>query len=70
MSQGSYVEDDFQRDTAYIEDRITADGEGEGEWPVEPGRYRLVVARGADGPQPPRRRGRPRPPLTPPTYCG
>ncbi|HMS48323.1 MAG TPA: hypothetical protein PKD89_12130 [Candidatus Microthrix sp.] len=31
------------RDTAYIEDRVTADG-GDG-WPVEPGRYRLVVAR-------------------------
>ena len=34
-----------ERDTAYIEDRITADGSGEHEWPVEPGRYRLVVAR-------------------------
>ena len=33
----------FVRDTAYIEDRVTADG-GDG-WPVEPGRYRLVVAR-------------------------
>ncbi len=43
MSQGSYVEADFQRDTTYITDRITSDGTG--EWPVEPGRYRLVVAR-------------------------
>ena len=45
MAQGSYVEEDFQRDTTYIEDRVTASGEGEHEWPVEPGRYRLVVAR-------------------------
>ncbi|MBM6404070.1 glutathione S-transferase C-terminal domain-containing protein [Phycicoccus sp. CSK15P-2] len=45
MAQGSYVEDDFQRDTTYIEDRVTAGGAGEREWPVEPGRYRLVVAR-------------------------
>lgn len=45
MAQGTYVEDDFQRDTNYIEDRITVDGSGEDEWPVEPGRYRLVVAR-------------------------
>ena len=34
---------DFERDTHYITDRITADGHG--GWPVEPGRYRLVVAR-------------------------
>ncbi|KGN33163.1 glutathione S-transferase [Knoellia sinensis KCTC 19936] len=40
--QGTYVEADYQRDTAYIEDRITRDGE---PWPVEAGRYRLVVAR-------------------------
>jgi glutathionyl-hydroquinone reductase len=33
----------FERDTDYLTTRITADGE-EG-WPVEPGRYRLVVAR-------------------------
>jgi putative glutathione S-transferase len=39
----SYVEDDFDRDTDYIEDRITQDGRD--GWPVEPGRYRLVVAR-------------------------
>jgi glutathionyl-hydroquinone reductase len=38
----TYVEPSFERDTAYIDDRITADG---GRWPVEPGRYRLVVAR-------------------------
>ncbi|KGN38451.1 glutathione S-transferase family protein [Knoellia subterranea] len=40
--QGTYVEADYQRDTAYIEDRITRDSE---TWPVEAGRYRLVVAR-------------------------
>jgi putative glutathione S-transferase len=34
---------EFTRDTTYIEDRITADGSS--EWPVEPGRYRLVAAR-------------------------
>lgn len=39
---GSYVEASFERDTAYIEDRITRGGE---QWPVESGRYRLVVAR-------------------------
>ncbi|MFZ4518173.1 MAG: glutathione S-transferase family protein [Microthrixaceae bacterium] len=33
----------FERDTRYLNDRITADG-AEG-WPVEPGRYRLVVSR-------------------------
>src|SRR3954454_15858238 len=48
MADG-YVEDDFNRDTDYIEDRITEDGgssDGPGRrWPVEPGRYRLVVAR-------------------------
>ena len=42
---GKYVEDEFQRDTNYVEDRITRDGKGEHEWPVEPGRYRLVAAR-------------------------
>jgi putative glutathione S-transferase len=40
-----YVEASYQRDTRYITDRITADGAGEHEWPVEPGRYRLVAAR-------------------------
>ncbi len=40
----SYIESDgYERDTAYIETRITADGR-DGH-PVEPGRYRLVVAR-------------------------
>ncbi len=39
----SYVEDDFDRDTDYIEDRVTEDGRD--GWPVEAGRYRLVVAR-------------------------
>ena len=38
-----YVEQSYQRDTRYLSDRITADG-SEG-WPVEPGRYRLVVSR-------------------------
>ena len=41
----TYVEDDFTRDTDYIEDRITEDGSGRGGWRVEPGRYRLVAAR-------------------------
>ncbi|GAB98066.1 putative glutathione S-transferase [Kineosphaera limosa] len=35
----------FTRDERYITDRITADGSGEGEWPVAAGRYRLVAAR-------------------------
>ncbi len=47
----------FNRDTRYITDRITADGEigadglgvpgpdGVRRWPVEPGRYRLIAAR-------------------------
>ncbi|MFC6706361.1 glutathione S-transferase family protein [Flexivirga alba] len=43
MAQGSYVEPTFERDTNYINDRITQDG-ADG-WPVEPGRYRLVAAR-------------------------
>jgi glutathionyl-hydroquinone reductase len=43
MTQNGYVEDDFDRDTAYIEDRITADGSS--PWPVEADRYRLVVSR-------------------------
>jgi glutathionyl-hydroquinone reductase len=34
---------EFRRDSAYITDRITADGSS--GWPVEPDRYRLVVAR-------------------------
>lgn len=42
---GSYVEPGqaYDRDTNYIEDRITRDG-GDG-WPVEAGRYRLIAAR-------------------------
>jgi putative glutathione S-transferase len=40
----SYLESGgYERDTAYIETRITADGTD--GYPVEPGRYRLVVAR-------------------------
>ncbi|WP_116997250.1 glutathione S-transferase family protein [Desertimonas flava] len=39
-----YVESgEFNRDTAYITDRITVDGRD--GWPVEVGRYRLVVSR-------------------------
>ncbi len=41
---GGYVSGgDFERDADYIETRITADGRD--GFPVEPGRYRLVVAR-------------------------
>ena len=42
---GSYVSDtgDYDRDTRYLTTRITADGRD--GWPVEPGRYRLVVSR-------------------------
>jgi putative glutathione S-transferase len=40
---GSYVEDVFVRDMRYLDDRITADGSS--GWPVEAGRYRLVVSR-------------------------
>lgn len=38
----------FERDTEYVPDRITRDGrsaDGRPSWPVEPGRYRLIVAR-------------------------
>jgi putative glutathione S-transferase len=42
-SSGSYVEKSFERDTRYLTDRVTSDGSS--PWPVEPGRYRLVVAR-------------------------
>jgi glutathionyl-hydroquinone reductase len=38
-----YVEPEFTRDTTYLGDRITADGSS--GWPVEPGRYRLIVSR-------------------------
>lgn len=43
--ENSYVlpGQEYSRDTSYIESRITRDG-GDG-WPVEPDRYRLVVAR-------------------------
>lgn len=41
--KGRYVQDRFERDTRYISTRITA--EGSQGWPVEPGRYRLVVSR-------------------------
>ncbi|WP_426511945.1 glutathione S-transferase family protein [Dactylosporangium sp. McL0621] len=34
---------EFKRDARYISDRITADGRD--GWPVEPGRYRLIVSR-------------------------
>src|SRR6202161_501036 len=34
---------EFKRDTTYLDGRITADGRD--GWPVEPDRYRLVVAR-------------------------
>ena len=40
---GTYVEKSFKRDTRYITTRITADGRD--GFPVEAGRYRLVVAR-------------------------
>lgn len=44
-TQGRYVEPgkEFDRDTNYIEDRITRDGRD--GWPVEAGRYRLIAAR-------------------------
>ncbi len=43
--QGVYVKagESFERDTDYIRSRITRDGRD--GWPVEPGRYRLVVSR-------------------------
>ena len=42
-SGSGYVQPRFERDSNYLPDRITADGSS--GWPVEPGRYRLVVAR-------------------------
>ncbi|MBW3618919.1 MAG: glutathione S-transferase C-terminal domain-containing protein [Actinobacteria bacterium] len=42
-SQGTYVEASYTRDTRYIERRILDDPDA--DWPVEPGRYRLVVSR-------------------------
>ncbi|KAB1658011.1 glutathione S-transferase family protein [Pseudoclavibacter chungangensis] len=50
-AQGTYstVGQPYDRDTNYITDRITRDarpvGDGTLSWPVEAGRYRLVVAR-------------------------
>jgi putative glutathione S-transferase len=43
--QGTYVIEggEFARDARYIATRVTADGRD--GWPVEPGRYRLVVSR-------------------------
>ena len=45
QAQGVYVNpgEEFRRDTNYITSRITADGRD--GYPVEPGRYRLVVSR-------------------------
>ena len=42
-SGSGYVESEYKRDSKYISDRITADGSS--GWPVEAGRYRLVIAR-------------------------
>ena len=42
-TQDHYAEDEFERDTTYNATRITADGSA--GYPVEPGRYRLVVSR-------------------------
>lgn len=42
MSKG-YVEKTYERDTRYINDRILDDPSA--QWPVEPGRYRLIAAR-------------------------
>jgi putative glutathione S-transferase len=55
-TRGAYVHtgEEFTRDTNYIEDRVTRDGEfppgspvpdGAKAWPAESGRYRLVAAR-------------------------
>jgi glutathionyl-hydroquinone reductase len=41
--QGTYVEPTYDRDTRYLADRITTDGRD--GWPVEAGRYRLIVSR-------------------------
>lgn len=43
VADSSTADGDFTRDSAYIDTRITADGRD--GYPVEPGRYRLVVAR-------------------------
>ncbi len=36
---------EFVRDSTYITDRVVAAPQRPGEWPVEPGRYRLIAAR-------------------------
>jgi putative glutathione S-transferase len=41
--QAGYVVASYERDTRYLSDRVTEDGSD--GWPVEPGRYRLVVSR-------------------------
>jgi len=38
-----YIEDEFERDMHYLDDRITA--QVDADWPVEAGRYRLIVSR-------------------------
>ena len=43
-STDSYVQDSYERDTDYITDRIVRSPDGDGQWPVEAGRYRLVGA--------------------------
>jgi glutathionyl-hydroquinone reductase len=40
---GRYVEERYERDTRYLDDRVTTDARD--GWPVEPGRYRLIVSR-------------------------
>ncbi len=42
MSPDFQSDDEFERDTTYIADRITRDS---ARWPVEPGRYRLIAAK-------------------------
>jgi glutathionyl-hydroquinone reductase len=44
-AQSSYVETEYTRDTEYLDDRITRDAADADRWPVEAGRYRLVVSR-------------------------
>lgn len=44
MANNAYVEDSFVRDTRYIPERITADGEPDG-FVAEADRYRLIVSR-------------------------
>ncbi|CUR55373.1 Predicted glutathione S-transferase [metagenome] len=42
VSPSFQSDDEFERDTTYLPDRITRDST---RWPVEPGRYRLVAAK-------------------------